>query len=293
MALVTDIDPAVLAAQREANAELARMAHPDPRDPAGLAALRARPPAGPAPLLAPVDHDAGGLRVRVLAPPGPPRGVVVRVHGGGFAVGTPEHDDAVNDRIARTVGAVVVSPAYRLAPDVTLHEEIADVGAALAWAAGRWPDLPLVLAGTSAGSHLALSAALRAPEDVAGLHLDCGRYDLAGTPSARAATDDTLMLTRTWLTAFRELALPGVRGDALRDPAVSPLHADLSGLPPALLTVGELDPLLDDTLLLAARLPDAEAQVWPCAPHSFLGSGTPLAELALAGVFAWIAARLV
>lgn len=145
------------------------------------------------------------------------------------------------------------------------------------------------------GSHLALSAALRLRDTGAAafgrlraMHLDCGRYDLAGTPSARAATDETLLLTRTWLDAFREIALPGVTGDALRDPAVSPLYAALHDLPPALLTVGSLDPLLDDSRLLAARLPSARLDVWPEAPHSFLGSGTPLAELALDAVLEWL-----
>lgn len=288
------IAPDALAAQRSANAELAAMTHPDPRSPAGLAAIRARPPAPALLRPAPDDLDADGIRLRVFAPDGA-AALLVRVHGGGFAVGTPEHDDAINARIARDCGLIVASPAYRLAPEVTLHEEIADCAAAIGWAAARWPGLPLLLAGTSAGSHLALSAAIRLRDAgtaafgrLRAMHLDCGRYDLAGTPSARAATDDTLLLTRMWLDAFRELALPGVTGDALRDPAISPLHAALHDLPPALLTVGALDPLLDDSRLLAARLPSARLNVWPEAAHGFLGSGTPLAELALAAVLDWL-----
>ncbi|MBJ7330610.1 MAG: alpha/beta hydrolase fold domain-containing protein [Solirubrobacteraceae bacterium] len=283
-----DVDPSVRATQRRCNAELARMTHPDPRTPEGLAEIRARPPEPADLVLTPVD--LGHARMFV---PDHPVGLVVRVHGGGFAVGTPAHDDRLNDRIARACRAVVVSPAYRLAPDVTLREEISDCVAAVRWAAARWPELPLVLAGTSAGAHLALSAAIRLRSEVplAGMHLDCGRYDLAGTASARAATEETLLLTRTWLDAFAELALPGVIGDALRDPAFSPLYEDLRGLPPALLTVGALDPLLDDSRLLAERLPDAELQIWPEAPHSFLSSGTPLAELAFTRVLDWIAAR--
>lgn len=292
------VPPAALAAQRRANAELALMAHPDPRTPAGLAELRATAPsAGPTGVA--VRTDDGPPRLRVLVPPGDVRAVLVRVHGGGFVVGTPEHDDPVNARLARRCGLLVVSPAYRRAPEAPVPDAVADCAAAVVRAARLHPG-PLVLAGTSAGSHLALRAALALREEdpatfarLVGLHLDCGRYDLAGTPSARRADDRTLMLTATWLTAFREVAFPGADAAALR--AASPLHADLRGLPPLLLTVGELDPLLDDTLLLAraARAAGVAATVdrWPLAPHSFLASGTPLADLALTRVEAWLRAR--
>lgn len=297
------IEPSALAAQRAANAELAEMPHPDVRTPEGLAELRAHGPSPATTVLTPRDEripgPGGALRLRVFTPDRPARGVVLRIHGGGFAVGTPEHDDRVNDRIARTCGLAVVSPAYRLAPEVTIREEIADCAAAARWAAAHAATGPLLLAGTSAGSHLALSTALRLRDDhphafarLAGLHLDCGRYDLAGTPSARSATDDTLLLTPAWLAGFAALAVPGADERGLRDPEVSPLHADLRDLPPALLTVGALDPLIDDSRLLAERLlaagGSAQLEVWPEAPHSFLGSGTPLAELALERVFGWL-----
>lgn len=279
------------------------MAHPDVRTPAGLAEVRAAEPAKPPATVIPVDQEiagpAGSLRLRTCTPPGVRRGTLLRIHGGGFAVGSPEHDDVLNVRLARSCAVTVVSPAYRRAPEVTLHEAIADVAAALRWVLDAGG--PVLLAGTSAGSHLALSAALRVRDvgdlaGLAGMHLDCGRYDLAGTPSARRADAATLLLTREWLDGFRELALPGVRGAALRDPQVSPLHADLRGLPPTLLTVGGLDPLLDDSRLLADRLREAggtaDLDGWPRAPHSFLASGSPLAELALARVAAWLDARL-
>ncbi|PTL58279.1 alpha/beta hydrolase [Paraconexibacter algicola] len=300
MTTTLEVPEAVRAAQEAANAALARMPHPDPREPAGLAALRAAPPAGPRhPAARDVVRD--GLRLRVLPPPGEAAGALVRVHGGGFLLGSPEHDDPVNARLARACAVRVLAPAYRRAPEAPVSAAVNDVGTALRAAATGDPALPLLVAGVSAGAHLALRAllALRDGGDpllarVAGAHLDCGRYDLLGTPSARRADDRTLLLTGTWLTAFREVAFPGADRAALR--AASPLHADLRGLPPLLLTVGDLDPLLDDTLLLAdaVRAAGGEASVLrlPHAPHSVLGSGTPLADLALGHVERWLRARL-
>jgi acetyl esterase len=297
MVWIDEIDEDVLADQRAANALLKVMPHPDPRTAQGLAAIRAGAPPRATLSLAPADVWLDDLRVRVFAPEGP-AGIVVRIHGGGFAVGRPEHDDAVNDQIARSSGVTVVSPDYRLAPSVSIPEEVDDCLVAARWATATF-DGPFVLAGTSAGSHLALSTALRlrdlsdsAFKRLARMHLDCGRYDLSGTPSARAATDDTLLLTRTWLDGFAAVAAPGLHADQLRAPQFSPLYADLTGVPPTLLTVGEFDPLIDDSRLLAARLKAAGTiaalEVWPQAPHSFIASGTPLAALALARVCAWI-----
>jgi hypothetical protein len=84
--LVTDIDPAVLAAQREVNALLATMPHPDVRTPEGLAMLRAGTAnnAGGT-KLTPATRPGGGLALRVFTPDGPVRATMLRIHGGGWA----------------------------------------------------------------------------------------------------------------------------------------------------------------------------------------------------------------
>jgi acetyl esterase len=70
---------------------------------------------------------------------------------------------------------------------------------------------------------------------------------------------------------YGEWLLPGMDDDAKRDPDVSPLYADLQDMPPALFTIGTLDPLLDDTLFMEARWRAAggrtELRVWPEAVH--------------------------
>jgi acetyl esterase/lipase len=76
---------------------------------------------------------------------------------------------------------------------------------------------------------------------------------------------------------FTDCFVPDAR--RRRDPDVSPLYADLRGLPPALMTVGALDPLRDHSLFLYARWiaagSPAELAVYPGAPHGFDMFPTP------------------
>ena len=73
----------------------------------------------------------------------------------------------------------------------------------------------------------------------------------------------------------------------MRDPDVSPLQGDLRGLPPALFTVGTRDPLLDDSLFMAARWAAAgnatDLAVWPGGAHVFVGFPGTLTEQAWRG----------
>jgi acetyl esterase/lipase len=83
---------------------------------------------------------------------------------------------------------------------------------------------------------------------------------------------------------FVDNFLPGIGREARRDPTISPLFADLRGMPPALFTVGTLDPLLDDTLFMAARWRAAGIEtalrVWPEAIHGFNAFPLALAQTA-------------
>jgi acetyl esterase/lipase len=310
--LVTDIDEEVLEAQRQTNALLAGFPHPDVRTPEGLATLRtltANNEQGT--ILTPgerrIETAAGSIRLRTFVPDGSIRGVMLRIHGGGWAAGAPEDDDTVNDRYARTCGLVIVSPEYRLTPDVTAVEQIAECVAVAEWlavnAAAEFGSDPLLIGGISAGAHLAAATLLHLRADspatferfVAAL-LDSGPYDFGRTPSAYLANDETLIVTGTWLEGFIDLALPGRSLDQLRAPDVSPLLNDLTGMPPALFTVGNLDPLRDESILMAARWQldgsSADLDVWPEGPHAFANIATPLGELAANRATSWITAAL-
>jgi len=85
---------------------------------------------------------------------------------------------------------------------------------------------------------------------------------------------------------------PGLSDDERRRPPLSPLYGDFEGLPPALMFVGELDPLKDDTLLIAERWPGAEAYLLPEAAHGFIHFPVVMGKEVLACCREWISQRV-
>jgi acetyl esterase len=306
--LVTGIDAAVIATQRQINAALAQMPHPDPRTADGLQMLRtltANNEAGT--VLTPIDRyieiPSGRVRLHILVPNGPIRGVMLDIHGGGWAAGAPEDDDTFNDQLARALTMVVVAPDYRLTPAVTIAEQIDDSVAVAEWlganAYHEYGTDVIIIGGISAGAHLAAATLLRLRDSrsptfrkIAAARLDSGPYDLGFTPSAYLSSEDSLVLTHDWLFGLVEVGLPGLSLEQRRTPALSPMLNDLSGLPPALFTVGDLDPLRDDSILMAARWQlaggTAALDVWPEGGHAFINMATPLGDLALNRAVAWL-----
>jgi acetyl esterase/lipase len=128
-----------------------------------------------------------------------------------------------------------------------------------------------------------------------GANLVFGCYDLGMTPTQRTS-HDALVIPYTILEQFFDYCLPGLDADQRRDPQHSPLYADLTGLPPALFTVGTLDPLLDDSLFMAARwrAADNEAHlaVYPESIHGFVAFPTELARRAVADITRFVDERI-
>lgn len=224
-----------------------------------------------------IPTGGGGLSLRIYAP-SQPRGVYLHIHGGAWMLGTAEMWDGDFERMAGQAGLASVSVEYRLAPEHPYPAAVDDCEAAALWLIARAPTLfgtgKLVIGGESAGAHLAVLTLLRLRER--GMHdafraanLLFGCFDLSLTPSAMQA-DSSLVLNRALLVN----ASAAFRGEMdARDPRVSPLYADLAGLPPALFTVGSLDPLLDDSLLMHTRWlavgNAAQLAVYPGGLHGF------------------------
>jgi acetyl esterase/lipase len=130
----------------------------------------------------------------------------------------------------------------------------------------------LAIGGESAGAHLRRdpAAPARPPRPAVSRRQPHGQYDFALTPSVRRWGPRNLVLSTPIIEQFVGwFAPPQLRAD----PDLSPLHADLHHMPPALFTVGTLDPLLDDSLFMAARWTAAgnaaELAIYPGGVHAF------------------------
>ena len=247
-----------------------------------------------------IPGPAGALNVRVLVPDGV-RGVYLHLHGGGWALGAAKQSDVRNHAIARHCGLAVVSVDYRLAPEHPFPAGPDDCEAAALWLAqnarAEFGTTRLWIGGESAGAHLAALTLLRLRDrhqlaPFAGANLVYGAYDLSMTPSQARWGARDLVLSTPILEWFYGFCIPDRA--RRRDPDVSPLHADLAGLPPALFSVGTLDPLLDDSLFMHARWlaagNRAELAVYPGGIHGFDAFPTALSRAARARIDAFLGA---
>ncbi|MGE7389676.1 alpha/beta hydrolase [Streptomyces sp. NPDC004126] len=245
-------------------------------DPALLAHLRRNRLAGDAPpVRLPQGRDrslAGGVRVRTFLPPsGRAEGVYLHVHGGGWSFGSADGQDERLYRIAEEARLAVVSVDYRLAPEHPFPAGPDDCEAAARWlvehAAAEFGTDRLLIGGESAGAHLSVLTLLRL-RDRHGIHgafraahLLFGPYDLSMTPSQRSFGARPLLSNTESMKGVYELFTPGAGPEERRAPELSPLYADLAGMPPARMVVGTEDPLLDDSLFMAQRWRAAGAPV--------------------------------
>ena len=244
--------------------------------------------------------DGNVVPLRVIAPASP-RGIYLHIHGGGWVLGGSDMQDPMLERIADNTGQAVVSVEYRLAPEHPYPAGPDDCEAAALWLlsdegrsiAGRAGGAgALAIGGDSAGAHLAAVTLLRLRDrhGVTGAFgaavFQYGAFDLSMTPSQRLWGERNLVLSEPIIEWFGDQFLPEHDREGRRDPDISPLFADLAGMPPAIFTIGTEDPLLDDTLFMEARWRAAghagELRTWREAPHGFLSLPMTVAAPALA-----------
>jgi acetyl esterase len=230
--------------------------------------------AGPAPEMARVaEHRVetpdGPVPVRVLVPLEVVRGVIVYYHGGGWVLGSIDEYDTMARKLAERTSCAVALVEYGLAPERRYPAAVDDSYAALTWVTGHLReiagrDVPLIVAGDSAGGNLSAVMALRA-RDRGGprIALQVLIYPVTDVDFDRPSYTDPenqLLLTREAMLWFWDHYLP----DATRrtEPDASPLRAaDLSGLPPAVVLTAEHDVLRDEGEAYAARLAGAGVPV--------------------------------
>lgn len=237
-----------------------------------------------------VESGRTALRVRVL-PAENPRGIYFHAHGGGWVLGGPHHQDELLNYICDHAQMTVVSVEYRLAPEHPFPAALDDTEDALRWLLdGRPPVLggngPIVVGGESAGANLIAATLVRLRghwnfSRVVGVCLNYGTFDLSGTPSLLSSKPGTAFLDAKLSAWFRDHYAP--QGN-VRDPEISPLYANLYGLPSALILVGTDDPVLDDSMFMYVRWRAAgncaELAMLPGGLHGLLEWKTPLTRQA-------------
>jgi monoterpene epsilon-lactone hydrolase len=200
--------------------------------------------------------------------------VVLYLHGGGYVIGSPRSHRHLAGAIASAAGMVALLLDYRRAPECPFPAALDDTLAAYHWLldTGFSPER-VVIAGDSAGGGLTIATlvALRdagLPRVAAGVcispwvDLTCS----SGSYATKAASDPVVRAAGVAAMARAYLGETDARA-----PLVSPLYADLRGLPPLLIHVGSEEILLDDAVALAERAKaagvDATLEVWDQMVH--------------------------
>jgi monoterpene epsilon-lactone hydrolase len=264
--------------------------------------LRMRPGAG---VRVAERHLLGEPAVRVLVATSSEgevsRPALLWIHSGGFIMGSPQVELPIIGRLARELGAVVVSPDYRLAPEHPFPAAIDDVLTAWRWLRTD-QDLSassIAVAGNSAGGGLA-AALLVATRD-AGQPLPAAAVLMSPTVDLTSAgasmterVDQDPISTPEMLRQFASSYLAGADP---KTPLASPLFASLAGLPPLLVQVGTADLLLSDSERLATAAAkagvDVVMQVGEGLPHVYqLLLGTPEAVQATEQIGQFLRARV-
>ena len=203
------------------------------------------------------------------------------IHGGGYIGGTYDMSNDTASGWATDLGATVFSPDYRLAPEHAYPAGVEDCYAGLKWAIENAATLGIdpkrvVIGGGSAGGGLAAALAL--------LVRDRGEFSVTHQVLIYPMVDDTRSTpssqwtTWGWSPQSNNVGWRAYLGDLFETDNIPPYAApsratDLSGLPPAYISVGTLDIFLDEDLDYARQLIDAgvptELRLYPGGPHGF------------------------
>jgi acetyl esterase/lipase len=245
-------------------------------------------------IVIPAEH--GGVPATLYTPadlPGP-SGLLVYFHGGGFSVGSRLSHDPVARYLANQAGVRVLSVEYRRAPEHRFPAAVADAITAFEYAHRQATDLGadpdrIAVGGDSAGGNLAAVTAQQAVRRGGAVPafqlLMYPPTDISTRrPSHHLFGQGSTFTDQNFQWALANYVPPGTD---LSDPRLSPLHGDVTDLPPAYIASAGFDPLRDDGVAYADKL---RAGGIPVAlsrqadlPHgylNFVGIGGRFAEAA-------------
>lgn len=233
-----------------------------------------------------IPVDGGTIHVRIYTPttgPGP-FPVVVYYHGGGFVIADLDVYDAAPHTIADQAGAVVVSVAYRLAPEHKFPTAHNDAFAAYKWVLANAASIKgdpkkVAVTGESAGGNLAVNMAIMARDK--GVMIPSAIvavYPVAGSDMNTASyvkNANAKPLNKAMMGWFVKNYLNNMA--EAKDPRISLVMANLKGLPPTTIITDEIDPLQSEGMQLADKLKAAGVTVdsknYDGVTHEFFGMG--------------------
>jgi acetyl esterase len=259
---------AVLQLLEAAGTPMHEMTPPQARDSFAALVVGGRRPEHVVPVASVQDTSIpgadGDLPARIYRPDA--AGVLPTVllfHGGGWVIGDLETHDNTARAIARDARAVVVSVAYRLAPEAPFPAAVDDALAAARWASAHLADLgggdALAVAGDSAGGNLAAVVAQELGTKIAAQLLIYPSTDVTGQYPSRSENGTGYFLeTRTMEWFFTQYAGHVTDIDARLSPL---LQSNLAGVAPAVVVTAEYDPLRDEGEAYAAALRAAGVRV--------------------------------
>ncbi len=221
--------------------------------------------------------ELGGVPGLKLTPSdAEPGRAILYFHGGGYVIGHPKGHASMVSHIAAASRAVAYSMDYRLAPEAPFPAATDDGLAAYRALLDAGQDADkLVVSGDSAGGGLTMATAIQVRDS--GLPTPAGLAPISpwvnlvnDSWSYRTKAESDPMIQKAGIDF---MAQTYANGADLAQPLISPVNADLSGLPPVLIQVGSEEVLLSDSVLLAERAGGAGVsvtlEVWPEMIHVF------------------------
>ena len=239
---------------------------------AGMESIpEANPPAHD--ILVQPTEIAGRPALEISAPGALPDRVVYHVHGGGLVAGSPSSHRGMLGELSRAAQATVIALDYRKAPENPYPAAYDDVIAGFDTLISKHGRI--AVSGDSAGAGLALailsrSAQAEGAKAISGVLMSpWADLSLTANSLRDLASRDPVVK----LDAIRWMAHAYAGDNDLCDPAISPLHRDLTGLPPILIQVGSDEILLDDALAIDRKVRasggDATLEVWSEMIHGW------------------------
>lgn len=203
----------------------------------------------------------GDTPATVYHPDGPPAGVYLNIHGGGFVIGHRDQDDPWCRFLANRAGVVVVNTDYVLAPERRFPTPVEQLYDVAGWVAQNWPGEPLCVGGQSAGGNLSAAVSRMAlTHDGPPIALQVLHYaplDLVTAAGHKRSPLGGKAILKPWMGEVFDTAYIPDRKER-RDPLASPAWGDnadeIAGIAPALVIACEYDRLRDEAADYAKSL---------------------------------------